>query len=167
MCDDNIPCANEKVCKFTTARRMWCDADSWTTDDSDTTWTKTNKHCLWKISQSTRLTTIRQGIFAFFHITMNDIEYNQLVSTLDALASPTNQTDPSVVKQTMLDEESALSRLIPQLGHAPYLSVITERCAWPDGNNALRSLETLIVSDGSYNCMGSGAWGLWCVLPTV
>jgi hypothetical protein len=57
---------------------------------------------------------------------------------------------------------------ISLLGHALYLSVITERRAWPGGTDALRSEETLIASDGSCNCMGSGAWRLVvCTIGSV
>ena len=47
-----------------------------------------------------------------------------------------------------------------QLGFETYSSVVAERCTWPDGMNALRSENTLIASDGSYNHLDSGAWGL-------
>jgi hypothetical protein len=121
---------------------------------------KSNQHDLWKISKSVRLPTIRQGISALFGICMNDIEFQHIASTLDVLASSTNQTGTLDAHHTVPEKEPALSRILPQLGHAPYQSVITERCVWPDGIDALRSSETLIASDGSYNCMGSGAWGL-------
>ena len=48
------------------------------------------------------------------------------------------------------------------------MSIIEERCKWPDGINALRSSETLIARDASYYCTGSGAWGIVvCTIDSV
>jgi hypothetical protein len=166
--DDNIPCSRETICKFTTAQRQWCDTDSWTNEDSESTWMKSDQHGLWKISQSVRLPTLRQDISAFFCIRMNDTDYQHIATKLDALARTTYEMGTSTAHHTVPNEEPVLSRVISQLGHAPYLATIVERCKWPDGIDALRSSETLIASDGSYNCMGCGAWGLLvCTIDSV
>ena len=47
-----------------------------------------------------------------------------------------------------------------QLGHAPYAAVVAERCTWTGGLDALRSDDTVIASDGSYDGLGTGGWGL-------
>ena len=68
----------------------------------------------------------------------------------------------SIHSETLTDNINTtnLPIWLRQANGASCAAVTSDRCDWPDGIDALRTANTLIASDGGYDHLDSGSWGL-------
>ena len=63
------------------------------------------------------------------------------------------------------DGTASATMMRQQLRSDAYVDVVAERCVWEGGLDALRVEGMLLASDGAYDHVGTGAWGLVVCRP--
>ena len=152
--DDSIPIDDACLQVFTADSRVWQEDETWTQTDTSSVWTKSNRQSVLHIGRAVRLPTSRFQCRGYFGLRISPGDFSRIATSLDALAAspPFSSSREAAVPD--------VAALLPQLGHDSYSSVVVERCAWQGGLDALREETTLFASDGAYNHIATGAWGL-------
>ena len=170
--DDKIEIKDSNLRVFVAEPREWRSDDNWTNTDATSLWVKSARQAVLSIGRAVRLPTRRFDCSGYFSLVIRDGEFAKLLASLDDLASscssssenkqtaPATQSTNDDGDNAAAADDSVLETMRLHMCQGEYPEVVRRRCNWPGGLAALRSETTLFVSDGSYQVLGTGAWGL-------
>ena len=165
--NETIRARSDYIHGIVSTPRIWSSQDQWTDDDASSLWVPNDIECSLHISRSVRLPIIRHNTHGLISLNISAHDSQIIFASLGCM-SGTPPID-NARRHMQFDAHTTFSpsfhdeverNVRYQLGFGTYVSVVAERCTWANGINALCSENTLIASDGSYNHLDSGAWGL-------